>query len=444
MRSLPRQAKLAAKPIIDDDLSDDSDFGAKEIVPKRKPLTGDFFKDTQIKIKEESRDESPVSDYEHEGRKRKSLSTARQPPAKKSKLVIRKSGRASPEVPAMSEDEYEDDREDDVRLFEKVQKPLQRGNVPGGVKITTLPNVIQIQVLTAPTTINLNIGDLLAPHLKQQATASDLDGSTLLDDAEPVHEARAQTPTSFAEMRANPEYACFLELAPELRNRIYRDLLVKDIPVAFNPSKELSRTAALLRSCRQVYHEGTDILYGENAFHLDRTDRRRGSLYTTWREIGFKDMRRFVETIGQDNLSKMRFLSINLTDAAPVDTPDHTSEQRRYQNDPVLCHIFKLIGQSNAVFEKLVVNFGGRSALESDSIPFVRAFSTMRCRKLIKTCHWQHSRIGVRLFSELKEFMQVPGVADIDPDKQKAPKMHHEMTERQYGCHSYNCSNRSR
>lgn len=442
MKRLPRQAKSAAKPIVDVYSSEESDDSDKE----NQPPSDDFFKNVK---KEDLGEESPDSDFEQQGRKRKNKDSNRAGPAKKTKLTIRKKGQASPEIPIppMSDDEYEDDRIDDLKLFEKAKKTIQ-GNAIPGVRFSTLPQVLRIEVLNAPTTINLNLSDFLAQAVRRQVPDVDLDGNTLLENStletntHMTTHRRAKSPESFIEIRANKKYACFLELEPELRNRIYRELLVKDTAVTFNPSPDLSRTATLLRTCRQVYQEATDILYGENAFHLDRTDQRRGTLYTTWREVGYKDMRRFLETIGQENLSKMRYLSICLQDATQYVTPELTQDQRRYYNDPVLCHIFRLIGNSDAVFEKLVVDFGGRGALDFENVAFIRAFTSMRCRKLIKTCHWHHSRISSTLFEQMKEFMKVPISENINPDKQKAPKMQHEMVTRSHGCTTYSCHNR--
>lgn len=436
MRPLPRKAKSAAKPIVDRDNSDESDFSDGPDASQG----ADFFR----VFKDQLGNYSQESDFEETGRKRKGNAKSRNSSTKKAKFNHRNAEKVSLEVPPMSDDDFEEDRPDDVRLLEKVKKPLKRGSTPAGVKITSLPNVLRIEILNGPTTVNINLADLLKAPVRQQSEGQSLEGDTLVNDSvdNVAQSGRAATPESFVELRANPQYACFLELEPDLRNRIYRDLLVRDEPVGFNPCPDLSRTAAILRTCRQVHQEASEILYGENAFHLDRTSQRRGTLYSTsWREVGYKDMRRFIETIGQSNVSKIRFLSLALSDAAPVYSPELTADQRRYFNDPVLHYILRLIGQSGAVLEKFVVDFSGKGALEISHASFIRAFTTITCRQLIKTCCWGHSRISEQLFSQLKEFMQTPPEDNVDTGRRRLPKMQHEVDARSYSCGMWLCRN---
>lgn len=444
MKPLPRKAKSAAKPIVDDYSSEESD--SHESSETNPP---DFLKSVDQKVEEVTREESEeeqesaTSDFEEVGKKRKRTSAGRRATTKKFKIKLssRRKREPSPDVPPMSDDEHEEERSDDVVLFENPKKPLPEPTQAANVKFISLPNILRIEVPSGPTTINLNLSDLLCARTNQQSVDETLDGDTLLErsvkDSEslsPPNE-RAKAPESFVEMRANPKYACFLELEPELRNRIYREHLVKAAVVKFNPTPDLSRNAAILRTSRQVYQEASEILYGENAFHLDRTEKPRGSLYTAWKEVGFKDMRRFLETIGPHNLAKMRFLSISLSDAVPVYSPELEAVERRYYNDPVLHHMFKLIGNSGAVFEKLVVDFGGRGAVEWDNVPFIRAFTTMKCHELIKVCRWHHSRINAGLFSRMQRFMEVPAPSNVNPKKRKVPLMHHQQGEANYlGC----------
>ncbi|SLM33677.1 hypothetical protein LPUS_00809 [Lasallia pustulata] len=54
----------------------------------------------------------------------------------------------------------------------------------------------------------------------------------------------------------------FLSLPAELRNVIYRHLLVG------GPDTTAPPHAQILRTCKQVNHEATDILYAENTFNL--------------------------------------------------------------------------------------------------------------------------------------------------------------------------------
>lgn len=59
----------------------------------------------------------------------------------------------------------------------------------------------------------------------------------------------------------------FLELPGEVRNNIYRHLLLDDQPI-YMPCDPKTTPVHVLRLCRQVFEEATPIFYGENAFHF--------------------------------------------------------------------------------------------------------------------------------------------------------------------------------
>jgi len=419
-----REVRIAKKPIQEVELP--------ELPKKKKVKTGDFFKDTELDYTDVEPEAEEDSDYEKATKKRKMQAKSKQKP--QPLLKKQKTARQdSPEIPDMSDMEYENDRDDDLRMFDE-----RRKTTTPAVKATILSKVLRLEVRTAPTTININISDLLSKHPSYQfsSTNDDLDGTTLMsnDDTSQVQAAEDLTP-----MRLNPKYASFLELEPELRNRIYRELLVTDNVVKFNPAPRLSRTAALLRTCRQVHGEARGILYGENAFHFDRSDKTRGHYWDEeWQEVGYKDVRRFLETIGPDNIARMRFLSLRLTDAAPVFTPKMDATERRYQNDPVLHHALRLIGVSGVVLEKLAVAFAGRCELTQCDVPFIRAFTSIKTRKLIKNCNWGHSKVHWVLFKQMQTFMQAPKLVGVDTKRQRAPKMEYEKSGSSF-CHSYSC-----
>lgn len=401
-----RAVRTAKKPVQEVELP--------ELPPKKKVKTGDFFTDIQQDDIDVEPEAEEFSDYEKSKKKPKSKAKAKvKSPPKRPKTARQ----ASPEIPDMSDMEHEVDRDDDLRIFDERRKAV----VPD-VKATLLPRVLRLEIRSAPTTININITDLLYRNAPYQSPgmSEDLDGTTLMSN-EDVHASEDLT-----SMRLNPKYASFLELEPELRNRIYRELLVTDTVVKFNPAPRLSRTAALLRTCRQVHEEARGILYGENAFHLDRRAETRGNYWDEeWKEIGYKDVRRFLESIGPDNIANMRFLSIRLADAAPIFTPKMDATERRYQNDPILHHVLRLIGNSGVVLEKFAVGFVGKCELSHSNVPFIRAFTSIKTRKLTKTCH---SKVEELLYIQMKEFMRAPKLKNIDSKRRRAPKMVYEAS----------------
>ena len=94
----------------------------------------------------------------------------------------------------------------------------------------------------------------------------------------------APAPSSTKTQRAG-----FLDLPAEIRNEIYRMILVAPTRLNFAAPVNFGRSAALLRTCRQVHGESRSILYSENVFFFNRRTSRYGSFWEDdWRELGFK------------------------------------------------------------------------------------------------------------------------------------------------------------
>lgn len=146
---------------------------------------------------------------------------------------------------------------------------------------------------------------------------------------------------------------------------------MKDTPVEISRPKSLPRGAALLRACRQIYNEGRSILYGENIFHFDR-DRttRRKRWGNTSKEVGFKDIRLFLVTIGPHNISMLRDVSIEFEDCHPRDMPLLSTEERRYVHDGNVIECLKMLGR-HAEVQSLHLGFYGRRTLAWTDLHFL-------------------------------------------------------------------------
>lgn len=131
--------------------------------------------------------------------------------------------------------------------------------------------------------------------------------------------------------------AGFLDLPAEIRNDIYRQVLVQEEPVDFPLSTSSDRpnlSAALLATCRQINEEAAQILYGDNRFVLRRDFRERGKLHENpWSEIGWKDNYSFISRLGAQNVANIRDLKLGLRDGTQL--KNDWNDLHRCVNDKV-------------------------------------------------------------------------------------------------------------
>ncbi|CAK1366783.1 hypothetical protein CB0940_10152 [Cercospora beticola] len=162
------------------------------------------------------------------------------------------------------------------------------------------------------------------------------------------------------------KYAGFLDLPAELRNDIYRLIFVtENATINFATPDNFSRSAALLRTCRQVYEEGRSILYSENAFAIERRTQRYGSFWEhEWRELGYLNVRKFMKSIGPTNTALIRRISFMLEDAVPCLNPSmRTNEERRFVHDDDLMSVLRHLG-NHAQLQTIDLHFHGRRRVD--------------------------------------------------------------------------------
>lgn len=193
----------------------------------------------------------------------------------------------------------------------------------------------------------------------------------------------------------------FLDLPPELRNKVYRLLFVTKEPLDFHNPCNFSRSAALLATCRQVHNEGRGILYSENNFNLERD---RGCRAPYWsnktQEVGFKDIRRFLTSIGPSNIAMLRDVFMILEDAMPSVTPGFTNEERRYVHDDHLIECLKMLGR-HAKLRKLGLCCNGRKVVDRTDYRFLDALRAITADEVSITTHprygvWAHHTMKMR------------------------------------------------
>jgi len=182
----------------------------------------------------------------------------------------------------------------------------------------------------------------------------------------------------------------FLDLAAELRNMIYRLLFVVKDPFSFHNPTNFCRSGAFLSTCSQVYGEGRQILYSENSFYFEKQLQTRANYWNpSWTEVGWKDVRLFLECIGPENISLIREISILFEDASPSSSPHLDQEQRRFVNDGNLIQCLILLA-SFASLKTLALSFHGKRRLVGTDYRFLKHLKTIKADevKMVKHTHY--------------------------------------------------------
>ncbi|KAI9810695.1 MAG: hypothetical protein M1826_003483 [Phylliscum demangeonii] len=181
----------------------------------------------------------------------------------------------------------------------------------------------------------------------------------------------------------------FLSLPGELRNQIYRLVFVDKVIINITSGQGLARSAALLRTCRLVYQEGRQILYGENAFAFRRKLAPRQ--HSRWArveidtgDLGYYPMELFLKAVGPHNLCQIRELSLVLEDCRPLPADFFAIRDRylRYLDDENLAICLKMIA-IHIRLDWLTLSFHGRHVLNARTMPgfhFVALLRQIRAR----------------------------------------------------------------
>jgi hypothetical protein len=198
----------------------------------------------------------------------------------------------------------------------------------------------------------------------------------------------------------------FARLPPELRNQIYDSLFKATEGLQIHNPHNFCRSAQFLRTCKMVHVEGASVLYGKNQFVFRRVRNRRGPFWEMEpKEVGYQDVRRFLNMIGPVNLGYLRDIKLMLEDASPGMTPYLDHESRRYVNDLQLMACLRTL--RNARLEKLSLNFWGRRALLKTDVRFVDYLKRVQADEVDvgDMRAFYHDKIEYQLRAELKEAM---------------------------------------
>ncbi|EXJ86454.1 hypothetical protein A1O3_03405 [Capronia epimyces CBS 606.96] len=329
-----------------------------------------------------------------------------------------------PPVPDLSDDgivDYDQSEDEDNGLWStKRAKPSTEAaiGVRKGLAECHSSELNSISYDLAGINLNVTLGDLLKSHLGVPGMAST---NVVLGRKinHPHMDMAGDKPTS--DIHVNKP--SFLDLPPEVRVQIYRFALRGECAVDFGRRTNFSRSSALLRTCKQVHEEGRGILYGENSFHFARSSEVRGRYWEPdWKEIGYDDVRRFLETIGPINFSHIKYVSFLLTDASVRNSPQTSIDERRYVNDASLQQVFRLIG-AHTTLRKLAVMFGGRAKVVTADYHFLKAFTEMKCHEfiLLGVFRGYTTKFQDNLRARMQSVMVVP--FEFDDKNQIHPKL---------------------
>ena len=207
----------------------------------------------------------------------------------------------------------------------------------------------------------------------------------------------------------------FLDLPPELRNKIYGHIFVSGGPIQIPRANDLCRSGQFLSTCKLVYSEGCSVLYGENTIVLDRSKDRRGPYWEPVpKEIGYTDARRFLKAIGPENLAYLRDVKLVLEDACPSSTPYLNHEERRYVNDEHLIDILRIL--RGTLLREFKLTFHGRRALARTDVKILRYLEQVKADEVSNSpSGWYFPpKITHGLWMELKEAMtRTPKLYDV-------------------------------
>ncbi|KAH0129849.1 hypothetical protein KCU66_g4026, partial [Aureobasidium melanogenum] len=172
----------------------------------------------------------------------------------------------------------------------------------------------------------------------------------------------------------------FLDLPAEIRNQIYRLAFVSDEKLDFAYPDNFSRSASLLQTCRQIHEEGRSILYSENTFYFQRRKKEQAVRWSTdVYEIGYKDIRFFLKSIGLANVSLLRRVIIMFEDAQPsMNTHLKDADERRFTNDNDLMDILRLLGDHTMLKTLDLCFLGRRTFYNKDETRFIEHLTRIK------------------------------------------------------------------
>jgi hypothetical protein len=171
---------------------------------------------------------------------------------------------------------------------------------------------------------------------------------------------------------------------------VYQDLFVAEKAIDFGQSSaNCGHSAAFLQTCKMVHIEGCATLYRDNRFIFRRNKNARNPFWSNDnKEVGYLDMRHFLNMIGYTGRSNLRKIHIVFEDASRPQAIELRDSDGRYSNDANLLASLKLIAR-DCTLEKIGLAFFGR-----------RNLSTFEFRFLENLCIIEADEVSINPFNE--------------------------------------------
>ena len=249
-----------------------------------------------------------------------------------------------------------------------------------GLSVQTLPKTLSLTFNVpkghnGPFVVNLNLADLVENNA--QVSIPPFKKRRL----EPSSPKRKAPRTPKGKLRP----FVFTNLPEDIRNMVYRQLFIGKKTLDFN-HPDFSLSAQFLRTCRVVFSEGTAILYGKNRFVLKRDYSVGGPIWSKpWYEMGFRNIRTWLHTIGPEMVSLLRSLRIHFEDGSVSHTAPRSHipllrnprENTRYVHDGELLECLKILVKYSALRE-LVLIFSSNRALSARDDRFLAVLRQLK------------------------------------------------------------------
>ena len=199
--------------------------------------------------------------------------------------------------------------------------------------------------------IKLHVRERLPKQIKDAIKESKVVEGLYLQDDDDIDPCENTQPESSQEALAVPEVldphpeSPLLSLPPEIRNRIYRAVLVdEEGPIYVKPDEKLPAAPGLLQTCRVIRKEAITIYYQENRFVFDVEDFD-VSEYVEW----FRTKRQYhpetcLEMDPSTNWENLLvWLKVFFQKGIPRPAPGFTTDKSEWSSIDVASMIFEMV-----------------------------------------------------------------------------------------------------